>query len=130
MWESDVFARKTQSWRLPHILRAVADPQGNAGIAFSGGGNPGFGVFGIGAVGGLQFSRSSGATIFDLKGQSIGGGVSGGFGVAGIGVDVAHSGSADTLTVTVGPGIGGKGAAYAITGTAVPKLLSTNCGSK
>src|ERR1700745_2156373 len=58
-------------------VQVVADPNGNVGVAFSGGGNPGFGVFGAGATGGVQFTRSSGATIFDLRGQSVGGGVSG-----------------------------------------------------
>jgi len=111
-------------------LKVVADPQGNVGMAFSGGGNPGLGVFGRGALAGIQYSISSASTIFDLGGRSIGGGVSGAIGRVGAGLDVAHSKSADTLTLTVGPGVGGKAAGYAITGTAVPSWLSTNCPYK
>lgn len=107
-------------------VQIVADPHGNVGVAFSGGGNPGFGVFGAGAIAGIQFTNSTANTIFGMRGLSHGGGGSGAFGGA-LGVDFAGSHSSNSVTATVGVGIGGKGGAYTVIGTAVPKALSTNC---
>jgi hypothetical protein len=109
-------------------VQVVADSHGNVGIALTGGGNPGFGVFGAGGLVGAQFTNSTANTIYDLHGISHGGGAS----IAaptgeGAGIDVFGSNSAATVTVTVGVGAGGKGAGYAITGTAVPNALSTSC---
>ncbi len=108
-------------------IQVVADPSGRVGIAFTGGGNPGFGVLGVGGVGGVQFTNSDASSIFDLDGQSFGGGVSGGVAGVGAGVDVATSRTASTLTVTVGAGIGGRGTAVATTWTKVPQALSLSC---
>jgi RHS repeat-associated protein len=111
-------------------VQAVADPNGNVGLAFSGGYNPGFGVLGAGALGGIQYTRSTGRTIFDLRGSATSGGVSGAISGVGAGLDVAGSKSADSVTLTTGLGIGGKGAAFTRTGTAVPGWLSIDCGPK
>ena len=107
-------------------VHIVADPQGNVGISATVGGNPGYGVAGAGAIGGIQFANSNAQTIFDNKGFSwSGGGSAGWFG--GIGVDGSR-GSTTTVTATVGPSIGTKGAGFATNYTFVPKWLSINCG--
>lgn len=101
----------------------VADPQGNIGLALTSGGNPGYGVFGVGGMVGAQGSVSSASTIYDLSGWSTGFG--GSFGP--IGLDGATSGTATTLTSTLGAGVGTKGSALSANYTTVPKLTSTNC---
>jgi hypothetical protein len=83
--------------------------------------------FGAGAIGGIQFTNSTANTIFGLRGPSTGGGGSGAALGGAIGVDFAGSKSSNSVTTTVGVGIGGKGGAYTISGTAVPTALSTNC---
>jgi len=109
-------------------LEVVSDPQGNVGVALTFGGNPGFGVIGLGATGGFQMTSSNGATIQDLSGSSISAGVSAApFGV-GVAVEGAKSNTATSLNVTVGAGVGGKGAAFTKNYTFVPKFLTTNCG--
>jgi hypothetical protein len=107
-------------------VQAVADRHGNVGLAITVGGNPGYGVFGAGAMGGVQGSASTVDNISDLQGPSWDFGASGGEGPA-VGADVAVAGPDATLTVTVGGGVGGKGAAFAGNYTFVPALLSTNC---
>ncbi len=107
----------------------MADPRGNIGIAFTGGGNPGYGVLGVGGNVGVQFTRSNAGSISDLGGQSFGGGVSGSVSGVAISVDVSGSRTAQSVTTTTGVGVGGKGTGLAVTGTAVPGLLSTNCGA-
>jgi RHS repeat-associated protein len=111
-------------------VQVVADPHGRVGISISFGGNPGFAVLGAGALAGIQYTRSTGNTIFDLGGAANSLGVTGALTGVGIGIDAAGSSTADTLTLTVGAGVGGKGAAYARTGTWVPSWLSTDCGPK
>ncbi|MGC1618492.1 MAG: RHS repeat-associated core domain-containing protein [Candidatus Acidiferrum sp.] len=108
-------------------VQVVADAQGNVGMSFSFGGNPGFGVLGAGALGGGQVTTSSARTIHDLNGWSLSAGASGALLGVGLGLDAAHSKSADTLTLTVGGGVGGRGAAFAKIGTWVPKA-SIDCG--
>lgn len=50
----------------------MADPRGNVGLSFSGGGNPGpLGVLGAGAQIGRQFSASNAPTIYDTTGSSV-----------------------------------------------------------
>jgi RHS repeat-associated protein len=98
----------------------VADGSGNVGLAFSLGGNPGFYVAGIGAQGGVQLTNSKAKTIFGMSGNSIS--VNGSAGP--VGVDFSKQSS----SVTIGPGVGGKGAAISHNYTWVPRTLSTNCG--
>jgi len=105
-------------------VQAVADSHGNLGIAFNAGGNPGYGVYGLGATGGVQGSYSTASSIYDLRGYSLGGGVTAGPG----GVDVSASrGGTTTVTGTLGVGGGTKGAALSVNHTWVPNALSTNC---
>jgi RHS repeat-associated protein len=106
----------------------VADPKGNVGVAFSVGGNPGYGVFGVGVMGGVQASVSTAKTISDLRGGSVDAGASVGAGPA-VSLDgsAAMDGSSFTGTVTVGPGVGTKGSALGVDYTWVPSALSTNC---
>jgi hypothetical protein len=49
-------------------IQVVADREGNAGVAINVGGNPGYAVFGAGAIGGVQASLSTASTIQGLKG--------------------------------------------------------------
>jgi membrane-associated phospholipid phosphatase len=111
-------------------VEVVADPQGNVGLAFTGGGNPGWPfVIGVGAIAGGQYSVSNSASIYGLRGQAFSAGASAGAGPA-VGLDVSGSfpsGHPATATLTVGVGGGTKGTGFAITGTAVPDSLSTNC---
>ncbi|HXM39745.1 MAG TPA: RHS repeat-associated core domain-containing protein [Bryobacteraceae bacterium] len=102
----------------------VADPQGNVGFAISFGGNPGYGVFGGGALIGTQAMASNAPTIGGLGGFSLGAG-----GTAGpLGLDVTVStGGAVTLTGTGGIGAGLDGAALSLNYTFVPSQLSVNC---
>lgn len=104
-------------------VQAVADSSGNLGVAFNVGGNPGYGVFGVGATGGGQVSYSTASNIYGLSGFSAGGGVTAGPG----GVDLTLSSSGVTATGTLGAGIGTKGAALSLNYTWVPQALSTNC---
>lgn len=109
-------------------VQFVADRHGNAGVAITLGGNPGYGVFGVGATAGAQGSISTVDTIYDLRGPAWDFGVSGSLPTGeGISADVAISGPDATLTVTGGLSIGGKGTALAGNYTFVPSLLSTNC---
>ncbi|MEO7144550.1 MAG: RHS repeat-associated core domain-containing protein [Bryobacteraceae bacterium] len=103
-------------------IQAVADSHSNLGIAFNVGGNPGYGVFGVGATGGVQGSYSTASTIYGLRGFSAGAGITAGPG----GVDAAVSSGA-TVTGTFGVGAGTKGAALSLNYTWVPSALSTNC---
>ncbi len=105
-------------------VQFVADSQGNVGVAFNVGGNPGYGVFGIGATGGVQGSYSTASSIYGLSGFSMGGGATAGPG----GVDVTFGSSGVTATGTLGVGAGTKGAALSLNYTWVPAALSTNCG--
>jgi len=93
-------------------------------------GSTGFAVLGAGVLGGIQYTRSTGRTIFDLRGSATSAGVSGAISGVGVGIDGASSKTADSVTLTVGAGIGGKGAGFARTGTAVPGWLSIDCGPK
>src|SRR6516165_5193941 len=101
-------------------VQAVADPKGNVGLAFSGGGNPGFGVFGVGAMGGVQFMSSDAGSIYSLRGPAWNFGVSAGSGPA-VGVDVSKSWNNGPISITgtVGPGKGSKATGFALTATAV-----------
>jgi hypothetical protein len=99
----------------------VADSQGNLGVVLNLGGNPGFFVFGAGALAGAQGSVSTADTIYDLKGWSFGAGGSAGP----FGVDVSASGGGVTGTVTAGVGVGTRGSALSINHTSL--LTSTNC---
>jgi RHS repeat-associated protein len=111
----------------------VADKSGNVGVAFTVGGNPGYGVIGVGATYGAQVSASTVDSIYGLRGPTWDFGVSGSLpltgGVAGpsVAADVAVSGPNATLTVTAGAGVWGRGAAFAGNYTFVPSALSTNC---
>jgi hypothetical protein len=102
-------------------VQIVADPQGNAGLAVNV--NTSASGGGIGAQGGGQFSLSTAGNINELSGgPSVDlGGSSGIFGL-----DTSHTpGGPTTGTVTIGPGVGGKGAALTAGYTGIP--LSTNC---
>jgi hypothetical protein len=108
-------------------IQIVADRERNVGIAISVGGNPGYGVLGVGALGGVQGSVSTGSNIYALSSWSIGGGMSGGAGMV-VSGDVAFSNTASTLTGTFGVGTPtGKAAAFSLNYTWVPSMLSTNC---
>jgi RHS repeat-associated protein len=107
-------------------VQVVADSSGNLGVAINVGGNPGYGVFGVGAMYGGQASVSTASTIYDLRGGSYDFGASGGAGPA-YGVDVSGGDGGFTGTVTVGAGVGGKGSALTGVYTFVPSALSTNC---
>ena len=108
-------------------VQAVADPQGNVGIAITLGGNPGEGVWAFGAMGGGQAMRSNATTIYDLRGfgASVGGGV--GIGSAAGSFDFSASGGTWAGTFTVGAGIGpvGHSAGANVSKTWVP--FSVNC---
>jgi RHS repeat-associated protein len=106
-------------------FQVVADPQGNVGFSLTLGGNPGYSVFGAGAIGGAQASASTVQNIYDTRGFSLGAGLSGGD-VGAIGYDVAHSRAGTTVTGTLGFGAGGKGAAFSLNYTFVP-LPPVNC---
>ena len=108
-------------------IQAVADPQGNVGIAFTGGGNPGWGVLGYGGVGGAQFMNSDAKSIYDLRGGAFNAGGSISIGGVGVNVEGSRGDSAKSATATVGAGVGTKGAAYTLTYTFVPSKLSTSC---
>ena len=109
-------------------VQEVADSHGNLGVAFNVGFSPGIGVFGLGAIIGGQASISTAKTIQGLSGTSTNFGGSAGGGLAG-GFDVSKGENGTTTgNVTVGAGIGTKGAAMAIQHTWVPSSLSTNCG--
>jgi RHS repeat-associated protein len=102
-------------------IQVVADRNANVGIAINIGGNPGYGVFGAGALGGLQASVSTASSIQGLKGSSLGaGGTIGPFGG-----DIAASGSGVTGTFTVGAGAGTKGAGLSLNYTFLP--ISVDC---
>ena len=107
----------------------VADKHGNVGLAITLGGNPGWGVFGAGAMWGGQASASTDDSIYDLRGRSTDFGVSSALPPplppAAGSLDVAISGSDATATATVGTGVGGKAAAFTENYTFLP--LSTNC---
>jgi RHS repeat-associated protein len=107
-------------------IQAVADQSGNAGVAVTIGGNPGWGVWGAGANGGAQAMRSSATTIDDLGGWALDAGGAIGDGAAvGFDYSVAPDGAA-TATATLGPGIGLRYSASAnATYTFVP--VSVNC---
>ncbi|MBI2683162.1 MAG: RHS repeat-associated core domain-containing protein [Acidobacteriales bacterium] len=101
----------------------VADTYGGVGIAITIGGNPGYGVLGIGALGGGQVVRSTAPTIAGLKGNS---GSAGGT-VGPVGIEFSTNGTVHSTTVTVGEGVGTKGAALSSNYTFVPSILSTRC---
>jgi RHS repeat-associated protein len=108
-------------------LQAVADQQGNYGIAISLQGNPGWGVYGASANAGYQFMQSNAATIYDLRGWGADASFSIGDEVAlGIDYNVAPDGTS-SVTTTLGPGVGLR---YSGSGNAshtwVP--LSIHCG--
>jgi len=107
-------------------IQVVADSSGNLGLAINLGGNPGYGVFGAGAIGGAQGAISTANTIYDLRGGSYDFGASGGAGPA-YGIDVSGGDGGYTGTVTVGAGAGGKGSALTGVYTWVPSALSTKC---
>jgi RHS repeat-associated protein len=107
-------------------VQVVADSSGNLGVAINVGGNPGFVVFGAGAMIGGQASISKAKSIYDLRGGAVDFGASAGSGPA-VGVDVAVGGGNVTGTVTVGPGLGTKSSALGSDYTFVPSALSTNC---
>ncbi len=108
-------------------IQAVADPQGNVGIAFSFSGIFPGPIAGMGAIGGAQVSASTASNIYALRGQSIDANASFGSGPA-VGIDVSRApGGIYTGTITVGPGVGGKAAALMSSYAAVPSALSTNC---
>ena len=108
-------------------VMAVADQQGNVGIAINLQGNPGQGVWGIGVAGGGQVMRSNASNISDLQGvgPDIGGSI--GDGPMAAGFDFAGSGSTWSGTATVGGGIGpvAHGAGANISKTWLP--VSVNC---
>jgi len=104
-------------------IEVVADPNHNVGLAFTGGGNPGYGVVGVGAQAGRQFTVSNASTIFDLRGPYVGGSTS----IMTVGVSVAQSGDVTTGTLTFGPGVGGRVSGWEAGGTAVPSSLAFNC---
>lgn len=87
-------------------IMAVADQQGNVGIAVNLQGNPGQGVWGIGAIGGGQLMRSNASTISDLQGVGPDAGASVGIGDLALGFDFAGSGDTWTGTETIGMGLG------------------------
>ena len=110
-------------------VQVVADAKGHVGIAFTGGGNPGYGVLGVGGIWGVQVTSSDAKSIEDLGGRSYSGGVSGSVTGIAVAVDASASSSARSITTTVGGGVGGKGTGLAITYTGVPSVLSTDCGT-
>lgn len=87
-------------------IMAVADQQGNVGIAINLQGNPGQGVWGVGAIGGGQLMRSNATTIGDLQGvgPDVGGSI--GAGEVAVGFDFAGSGNTWAGTETIGVGLG------------------------
>ena len=102
----------------------LTDPRGNVGLSFSGGGNPGpVGVLGAGAQIGRQFSVSNASTIFDTKGPALS--VSGSYLALGLNLSSSPDGSVQTLTGTVGPGVGGRVYDSEAGGSAIP--FSFNC---
>jgi RHS repeat-associated protein len=113
-------------------VQAVADPQGNVGVAISV--NFGFVGFGASAMGGAQGSVSTSKNISGLAGWSVGGDVSAGAGPAfdlggsrSFGSPGAWGWGAKTATLTVGPGVGTKAAVGSVGRTWVPQALSTKC---
>jgi len=85
-------------------IQAVADPQGNLGVAFSFSGIFPGPIAGMGAIGGAQVSASTATSIFSLRGQSLDANASFGSGPA-AGIDVSRApGGIYTGTLTVGPG--------------------------
>jgi hypothetical protein len=107
-------------------IQVVADSSGNLGVAINVGGNPGYGVFGAGAMYGGQGSISTASSIDGLRGGSVDFGATFGAGPA-VGRDVAVGGDNVTGTATVGPGVGTKSSALGLNYTFVPSALSTNC---
>ncbi|MCI0720190.1 MAG: RHS repeat-associated core domain-containing protein [Acidobacteria bacterium] len=102
-------------------VAAVANPQGQVGLSLTGGGNPGFGVYGAGATGGYQVTRSSAQNFDQFSGRADGFGVSGGP----YAFEMAF-GNATTSTLTVGGGVGGKIASAQTTYTTVPIVVDCN----
>lgn len=92
-------------------------------MEFNVGGNPGYGVFGVGALGGGQASYSTVSNIYQLAGFSAGAG----FTAGPAGVDLALSSSGATVTGTLGAGAGTKGSGLSLNYSWVPSSLSTNC---
>jgi RHS repeat-associated protein len=109
-------------------IMAVADQQGNVGIAINLQGNPGQGVWGVGAIGGGQVMRSNATTIGDLQGlgPDVGGSI--GAGDLAVGFDFAGSGSTWAGTETIGVGLGpvAHGAGANISKTWLPVSLNCN----
>jgi hypothetical protein len=89
-------------------VQVLADPQGNVGVAFNGS-YAGVGD-GVDAQGGIQFSLSTARNINSLRGgPALDLSGSGGP----IGVDFSNTpGGPTTGTLTVGPGLGGRGSAF------------------
>jgi hypothetical protein len=102
-------------------VQIVADPQGHVGLVVNFGGNPGYGVFGAGALLGAVGSASTARSIEGLGGFSLG--VGGNAGA--LGVDVTESSGGTTLTGTAGLGLGTEGAALSLNYTFVPG--NVNC---
>ncbi len=100
----------------------ATDPQGNVGLVITAGGNPGAGVLGVGATGGVQVTASNASHLNDLKGRAYGAGASTGP----MALDFAVGSSASSLTATGGVGKGQKTAAGQITYTWVPVQVA--CG--
>jgi RHS repeat-associated protein len=88
-------------------VQAVADEQGNVGLALSLQGNPGWGVFGLGANGGVQVMRSNASTISGLAGGGIDVGAAAGDDIAiGFDYNMSTDGKTWAATGTLGPGVG------------------------
>lgn len=102
-------------------IQVAADQHGNLGVVTTSGGNPGFGVFGVGASAGVQGSVSSADTIFDLGGGSVGGNASSGP----FGVDVSTSDAGTTFTGSAGVGVGTRASGFELNASGV--LASTHC---
>lgn len=102
-------------------VQTVADPQENVGVAI----NESYAGLGggLGAQGGIQFTLSTAKNISRLKGgPALDLSGSGGP----IGLDFSNAlGGPTTATLTVGPGVGGKGTAFGQSYTAIP--TSINC---
>jgi RHS repeat-associated protein len=87
-------------------VQAVADQQGNYGIAVTVQGNPGWGVYGASANEGYQFMQSNASTIYGLRGPGVDASFAVGDGVApGVDYNVSPDGSS-SVTGRLGPGAG------------------------
>jgi len=78
-------------------FQLVAGSQGNVGVAFTGAGNPRFGILGTGANYGVQMTSADAQSIYDLGGQSFSFGLSGAIAGASAAVDPLKEALGDAL---------------------------------